>query len=126
MTALTAKQNELLSYITVYQEGKGRSPSFDEMRQALALKSKSGVHRLVKALEERGYIRRIPNRARCLEVLDEPRLPEKQIAPATTMSNADLVREAKRRGLVVGHFHREKSRIGDMTINRRTFVELRA
>ena len=66
---LTAKQHELLMFIDTRLNERGISPSFDEMREALDLKSKSGVHRLISALEERGFIRRLPNRARALEVL---------------------------------------------------------
>ncbi|TCJ37487.1 transcriptional repressor LexA [Parafrankia sp. BMG5.11] len=66
---LTAKQRELLHFITVRLEDSGISPSFEEMKEALDLKSKSGVHRLISALEERGFIRRLPNRARALEVI---------------------------------------------------------
>ena len=69
---LTAKQHELLKYIRERLDRTGVSPSFDEMREALDLKSKSGVHRLISALEERGFIRRLPNRARALEVLKLP------------------------------------------------------
>ena len=61
---LTAKQRELLLFIDNRLNESGISPSFDEMREALELKSKSGVHRLISALEERGFIRRLPNRAR--------------------------------------------------------------
>ncbi len=66
---LTAKQRELLQFITVRLEESGISPSFEEMKDALDLRSKSGVHRLISALEERGFIRRLPNRARALEVI---------------------------------------------------------
>ena len=66
---LTAKQRELLQFITVRLEASGISPSFEEMKEALDLRSKSGVHRLISALEERGFIRRLPNRARALEVI---------------------------------------------------------
>lgn len=66
---LTAKQHELLLFIQRKLEETGISPSFEEMKEALDLKSKSGVHRLISALEERGFIRRLPNRARALEVL---------------------------------------------------------
>ena len=66
---LTRKQHELLTYIQDRLQDTGVSPSFEEMKEALALKSKSGVHRLISALEERGFIRRLPNRARALEVL---------------------------------------------------------
>ena len=69
---LTAKQHELLLFIQRKLEDSGISPSFEEMKEALDLKSKSGVHRLISALEERGFIRRLPNRARALEVLREP------------------------------------------------------
>jgi repressor LexA len=66
---LTKKQHELLQFIDDRIKTTGVSPSFDEMKEALDLKSKSGIHRLITALEERGFIRRLPNRARALEVL---------------------------------------------------------
>ena len=69
---LTAKQHELLLFIQRKLEESGISPSFEEMKEALDLKSKSGVHRLISALEERGFIRRLPNRARALEVVKLP------------------------------------------------------
>jgi len=70
---LTRKQHELLRFIHERLRETGVPPSFDEMKEALDLKSKSGIHRLIVALEERGFIRRLPNRARALEVV---RLPE--------------------------------------------------
>jgi repressor LexA len=69
---LTAKQQQLLSYIKQHLDKGGVSPSFEEMKEALDLKSKSGIHRLISALEERGFIRRLPNRARALEILKLP------------------------------------------------------
>jgi repressor LexA len=69
---LTSKQHELLRLIHARLEESGVSPSFEEMKDALGLKSKSGVHRLINALEERGFIRRLANRARALEVLKLP------------------------------------------------------
>lgn len=66
---LTAKQHQLLTFIQSRLESGGVSPSFEEMKDALDLRSKSGVHRLISALEERGFIRRLPNRARALEVV---------------------------------------------------------
>lgn len=69
---LTSKQHELLHFIHERLEASGISPSFEEMKEALDLKSKSGVHRLIGALEERGFIRRLANRARALEVLKMP------------------------------------------------------
>jgi repressor LexA len=73
---LTRKQHELLLFIHQRLSETGVSPSFEEMKDALDLKSKSGVHRLIRALEERSFIRRLPNRARALEVV---RMPEKVI-----------------------------------------------
>src|SRR3954465_10253244 len=78
---LTAKQRALLMFIDTRLNQRGISPSFDEMREALDLKSKSGVHRLISALEERGFIRRLPNRARALEVI---KLPEAR--PSATVT----------------------------------------
>jgi len=69
---LTAKQHELLIFINQRLDESGISPSFEEMKEALDLKSKSGVHRLIGALEERGFIRRLANRARALEVMKMP------------------------------------------------------
>jgi repressor LexA len=69
---LTRKQHELLTYIHDRLGETGVSPSFEEMKEALDLKSKSGVHRLISALEERGFLRRLPNRARALEILRMP------------------------------------------------------
>lgn len=69
---LTAKQHELIQFIQQRLEKTGISPSFEEMKEALDLKSKSGVHRLISALEERGFLRRLPNRARALEVIRQP------------------------------------------------------
>ena len=69
---LTGKQHQLLSYLIDYKAEKDITPSFDEMRAAIGLASKSGIHRLVSALEERGYIRKLPNRARAIEILRHP------------------------------------------------------
>jgi len=78
---LTRKQHELLTYINQYLMEKGVSPSFDEMKEALSLKSKSGIHRLITGLEERGFIRRLPHRARALEVLKLPDSAVAAVAP---------------------------------------------
>lgn len=75
---LTKKQSELLRFIHERLKETGVPPSFDEMKDALDLRSKSGIHRLIIALEERGFIRRLPNRARALEVL---RMPESSTPP---------------------------------------------
>ncbi|MEQ9638821.1 MAG: transcriptional repressor LexA [Alphaproteobacteria bacterium] len=76
---LTRKQHELLLFINKRLQDTGISPSFDEMKGALGLRSKSGIHRLITALEERGFIRRLAHRARALEVL---KLPESVAGPA--------------------------------------------
>lgn len=77
---LTRKQYELLRFISERLKESGVPPSFDEMKDALDLRSKSGIHRLITALEERGFIRRLPNRARAIEVI---KLPELQAAAGT-------------------------------------------
>ena len=69
---LTTKQKELLVFIDARLRETGVPPSFEEMKEALALQSKSGVHRLIMALEERGFIRRLPHRARAIEVIKVP------------------------------------------------------
>jgi len=86
---LTAKQHELIRFIQQRLEETGISPSFEEMKEALDLKSKSGVHRLISALEERGFIRRLPNRARALEVIKMPE--DATPAPRATLAANDAV-----------------------------------
>ena len=66
---LTIKQRELLNFLQDYEHKHQASPSFDEMRQAIGLASKSGIHRLISGLEERGFIRRLANRARAIEII---------------------------------------------------------
>ncbi len=83
---LTRKQHELVCFINDRLADTGVSPSFEEMKEALDLKSKSGVHRLISALEERQFIRRLPNRARALEVLRMPERAERKAAA----NNVDL------------------------------------
>jgi repressor LexA len=77
---LTRKQHELLMFINQRLAATGVAPSFDEMKDALRLRSKSGIHRLISGLEERGFIRRLPHRARALEVV---KLPGESAAPMT-------------------------------------------
>ena len=78
---LTRKQLELLDFIRVRMESDGVPPSFDEMKEALDLRSKSGIHRLITALEERGFIRRLAHRARAIEIV---KLPEAMERPGFT------------------------------------------
>ncbi len=87
---LTKKQYELLVFINHRLNEAGVSPSFDEMKDALGLRSKSGIHRLITGLEERGFVRRLPHRARALEVLRVPSSLGKSEASAETTSNKSL------------------------------------
>ncbi len=84
---LTKKQYELLKFINKKLNQVGISPSFDEMKVALNLKSKSGIHRLITGLEERGYIRRLPHRARALEVIKLPRIDKERPREMNLNSN---------------------------------------
>lgn len=84
---LTRKQHELLVYINDYIAETGVSPSFDEMKDALDLRSKSGIHRLITGLEERGFIRRLPHRARALEVMRMPETAAIGTNPGTPAHN---------------------------------------
>jgi repressor LexA len=96
---LTRKQRELLKFIQEKLGETGISPSFDEMKEALGLKSKSGVHRLITGLEERGFIKRLPHRARALDVV---RLPEDQTAKAAQAAQGSRsAGEERRPGLNV-------------------------
>lgn len=108
---LTRKQHELLTYLQKYLGDHGVSPSFDEMRDALGLKSKSGIHRLITGLEERGFIRRLPHRARAIEVL---RLPEDAsgragFAPAVIQGGRSDTRGAPARPTGLGERAVERS-----------------
>ncbi len=86
---LTRKQQILLQFIHERLQEEGVPPSFDEMKEALELKSKSGIHRLITALEERGFIRRLPNRARALEVI---KMPESWGAGEVSASSGHVIR----------------------------------
>jgi repressor LexA len=85
---LTKKQHELICFIADRLNESGVSPSFEEMKEALDLKSKSGVHRLISALEERGFLRRLPNRARALEVVKMPERAEAKRSAAAAPAPA--------------------------------------
>jgi repressor LexA len=85
---LTRKQYELLMFIHERVRESGIPPSFDEMKDALDLKSKSGIHRLITALEERGYLRRMEKRARALEIIKLPDNVSEAMRPATSRSQA--------------------------------------
>lgn len=87
---LTQKQYELLVLIDTRIREAGVPPSFDEMKDALGLKSKSGIHRLISGLEERGFIRRLPHRARALEILKMPENIERDRVDAAAPSPSDI------------------------------------
>ena len=108
---LTRKQHELLMFIHERLKEAGIPPSFDEMKEALDLASKSGIHRLITALEERGFIRRLPNRARALEVL---RLPD-SIAPGLSARAANSRRASSRAASAAGSRNRRARRSPAMT-----------
>src|SRR5262249_12444387 len=84
---LTEKQKDLLLFIHGRMQERGVPPSFDEMKDALDLRSKSGIHRLITALVERGFIRRLPHRARAIEVI---KLPDNQVLGGQTVSGQSL------------------------------------
>jgi repressor LexA len=84
---LTQRQHQLLQYIRKYVSERGVPPSFEELRDALRLKSKSGIHRLITGLEERGYIRRLPYRARALELIREPPPPRGGTGPVAVLED---------------------------------------
>lgn len=88
---LTKKQRDLLVFIRDRVADGGVAPSFDEMKDALDLKSKSGIHRLITSLVERGYLQRLPNRARALEVI---KMPEGIDAPAKTSKISNFIQKA--------------------------------
>ena len=104
---LTRKQHDLLTFINGRLNESGVSPSFEEMKVALALKSKSGVHRLINALEERAFIRRLPNRARALEILRMPETVQRNAtAPKGEVVHADFrKRPAPANDVVELHLH---------------------
>ncbi|WEF25956.1 transcriptional repressor LexA [Paracoccus sp. S3-43] len=115
---LTKKQIQLLDFIQKRMSRDGVPPSFDEMKEALDLRSKSGIHRLVTALEERGFIRRLPHRARALEIV---RLPDALLAGSAAPATDD--RQAGFSPRVIANARPARPR-GAMTIMDSPAVEL--
>lgn len=101
---MTKQQLELLRFIKTFIAQRGYSPSFEEMKQGIGLKSKSGIHRMIISLERQGQIRRLRNRHRALELVPDPSMKP----DLSGLSDFDLAREAKRRHLVLGHMHRDE------------------
>ncbi len=108
---LTKKQYELLLFIDGRLSSTGISPSFDEMKDALNLQSKSGIHRLISALEERGYIRRLPHRARALEIIKVPN-KRKEYATKEKMSDERFGKRGFSPNVIPGNFPRVTSEKG--------------
>jgi repressor LexA len=109
---LTQKQKELLLFIQARLQETGVPPSFDEMKDALDLKSKSGIHRLITALEERGFIRRLPHRARALEVIKLPEI-------------ADPLQAARRPGFTPSVIEGSRGRSAQLAVPPSTMIDSR-
>jgi repressor LexA len=92
---LTPKQRECIDYLQFYTHTNGYSPSFVEIMGAMGIHSKSGVHRLLAALEERGYIYRLKNRKRAIQIVDYP-----ELGMLRSYSDQSLLEECTRRGLI--------------------------
>ncbi|MDR1026297.1 MAG: transcriptional repressor LexA [Lactobacillus sp.] len=90
---LTPKQYKLLMFIKKTLQEKGVSPSFDEMKEAVGLKSKSGIHALIEALNERGFIRKLPHKARALEVIKSPKLKPSAIVAEEKLKEENLKKQ---------------------------------
>jgi len=103
---LTKKQYELLMFIHERVRETGVPPSFDEMKDALDLKSKSGIHRLITALEERGFIRRLEKRARAIEIVRLPENMAEGVRPAATRAQAQRMAHGSVRGRAERTEHR--------------------
>lgn len=103
---MTKKQRDALSFIKDFTETNGYTPSFIEIRDALGLSSKSGVHRLLTSLAEQGFIRRLPRRARAIEVVENPTIPRHLY----NFTLDEIVGEVKRRGMVIGHIFMDENK----------------
>lgn len=103
MRGLTRRQRDLLDFIGAYMATESFAPSYQEMADGIGLRSKSGIHRLLDGLEERGLIQRLPNRARCVEILETPRTLLKPIVarPLLREDTDTLIAEIEARGFHV-------------------------
>ncbi len=100
---LTKKQKQLLNYIGTFQSRNGVTPSYEEMKDALALKSKSGIHRLILALEERGFVKRLAHKARALEIIKNG------------ITNLDV--SSKIKNVVIGNFKEQSHNLSDNKVS---------
>ena len=117
---LTKRQKETLDYIRAYSAQNGIAPSFIEMMDATGQSSKSGVYRILIALEERGFIRRLRDRARAIELIPDPHLDIK----LPDLSDHDLARECRRRGYAMGKWEKVRERRGTGFIEVMQFREV--
>ncbi len=121
---LTKKQYELLMYIDAYLRNNGVSPSFEEMKEALNLRSKSGIHRLITGLEERRFIRRMPHRARALEILRMPsgasKPPTQEQGPQEQgpQEQGTCAGTGPRLNVIKGNFKASGARMPNLTLSR--------
>ena len=100
---LTKKQKQLLNYISIFQSRNGVTPSYEEMKDALALKSKSGIHRLILALEERGFVKRLAHKARALEIIKDG------------ITNLDV--SSQRKNVVIADFKEQSHNLSENKIS---------
>jgi len=100
---LTKKQKQLLNYIGTFQSRNGVTPSYEEMKDALTLKSKSGIHRLILALEERGFVKRLAHKARALEIIKDG------------ISNLEV--SPKRKNVVIGDFKEQQNNYSENKVS---------
>jgi SOS-response transcriptional repressor LexA len=109
MAMLTQRQKEMYDFIRAYYAKHGIAPSFMEMMDATGRSSKSGVHRVLVALEERGFIRRMRDRARAIELVPDPHL----LLTLSQIGDTELALECHRRGYVMGRWQKARERLGD-------------
>ena len=117
---LTQRQKEMYDFIRAYYAQHGIAPSFMEMMAATGRVSKSGVHRVLTALEERGFIRRMRDRARAIELIADPHLHIR----LCDLSDYELARECRRRGYNMGQWQRVRERLGEGYIEVMHFREV--
>ncbi|MSO74605.1 MAG: transcriptional repressor LexA [Alphaproteobacteria bacterium] len=118
---LTKKQLELLLFIDSHMKTNHTAPSFEEMKEAVKLRSKSGIHRLVTALEERGFIRRLPHRARALEVV---KVPQQRVVGGEDRPHLVPSSNGLRGNVISGDFGQQQERTGGASTSRPRVVSV--
>ena len=118
---LTRRQQQVLDYIKLYMANNdGIAPSFDEIRHGCGMTSKSGVYRVVEALAERGHIRRMRERARAIELIDDPHLP----VALNDATIGEIAGECFRRGYAIGRWELHREKLGEGYIDTVHFREV--